>query len=120
MLKVIMSYEIARITRMPLGSFNMDAASCFDRIIMALGLLLCQRQGVPSGTCLMAATVLLYASFYIKTTHGISENWYSSTPENPTHGPGQGSRIGPALWVLLSCLMFAADVFHTKVKHFST
>jgi hypothetical protein len=107
MLKV-MSYEIARITRTPLGSFDMDAASCFDRIIMALGLLLCRRQGVPSGPCLMAATVLLYASFYIKTTHGISENWYSSSPESPTHGPGQGSRIGPALWVLLSCLMFIA------------
>jgi hypothetical protein len=107
MLKV-MSYEIARVTRTPLGSFDMDAASCFDRIIIALAMLLCRRQGVPSGTCIMAATVLLYAQFYIKTTHGISEDWYSSTFDFPTHGPGQGSRIGPALWVLVSCLMFAA------------
>jgi hypothetical protein len=106
MLKV-MSYEVSRLTRTPLGSFDMDAASCFDRIIMALGLLLCRREGVPSGTCIMAATVLLYAAFHIKTSHGVSYDYYSHSEEHPIHGPGQGSRIGPALWVLISCLMFA-------------
>jgi hypothetical protein len=84
----------------------MDAASCFDRIVTTLALLLCRREGVPSGTCIMAALVLLYAAFHIKTNHGVSYNYYSSTDAHPTHGPGQGSRIGPALWVLVSCLMF--------------
>jgi endonuclease/exonuclease/phosphatase family metal-dependent hydrolase len=106
MLKV-MSYEISRLTRSPLGSFDMDAASCFDRIIMALALLLCRREGVPSGTCIMAATVLMFAAFHIKTNHGVSYDWYSHSDDHPLHGPGQGSRIGPALWVLVSCLMFA-------------
>ena len=59
MLKV-MSYEVSRLTRTPLGSFDMDAASCFDRIIMALGLLLCRREGVPSGTGIIAALALLH------------------------------------------------------------
>jgi hypothetical protein len=98
---------VSRLTRTPLGSFDMDAASCFDRIIMALGLLLCHRKGVPSGTCIIAATVLLYAAFHIKTSHGVSYDYYSHSDEHPIHGPGQGSCIGPALWVLLSCLMFA-------------
>jgi hypothetical protein len=105
MLKV-MSYEIARHSRTPLGSFDMDARSCYNRIIIALAMFLCRRQGTPAGTCTMAATVLLTAAFFIKTTHGISPDSYSSTPDHPTHGPGQGSRIGPALWVLVSCLMF--------------
>ena len=55
----------------------------------------------------MAATVLLYAAFHIKTSHGVSYDYYSSSDDHPIHGPGQGSRIGPALWVLISCLMFA-------------
>jgi hypothetical protein len=104
----VMSYEIARLSRTPLGSFDMDAASCFDRIIIAFALLLCRRQGVSAGTCLMAAAVLLHADYFIKTAHGISPGSYSSSPFHPTHGPGQGSRIGPALWVLVSCLMFKA------------
>ena len=107
MLKV-MSYEIARHTRTPLGSFDMDAASCFDRIVIALSMLLCRRQGVSTGVCLMCATVLLQAHYFMKTAHGISPGSYTSTFWNPTHGPGQGSRIRPALWVLVSCLMFQA------------
>jgi hypothetical protein len=54
----------------------------------------------------MVATVLLYATYFMKTSHRISPGSYTSTFNNPTHGPGQGSRIGPALWVLISCLMF--------------
>jgi hypothetical protein len=104
----VMSYEIARLTRTPLGSFDMDAASCFDRIIINFAMLLCRRQGVPANTCLMAALVLLQADYFVKTAHGISPNSYSSTASHRTHGPGQGSRIGPALWVLISCLMFKA------------
>jgi len=50
----------------------------------------------------------IYGLDYIKTTHCISTKFYSSSPDNLIHGPGQGSPIGPALWVLLSCLMFAA------------
>ena len=104
----VMSYEISCLTRTPLGSFDMDATSCFDRIIIALSMYLCRRQGVKQGPCLMAAAVLLHANYFIKTAHGISPGSYSSTPVNPTNGPGQGSRIGPALWVLVSCLMFLA------------
>ena len=104
----VMSYEIARHTRTPLGSFDMDAASCFDRIVISLSMLLCRAQGVSTGICLMCATVLLQAHYFMKTAHGISPGSYTSTFWNPIHGPGQGSRIGPALWVLVSCLMFRA------------
>jgi hypothetical protein len=107
MLKV-MSYEIAQHSHTPLGSFDMDTTACYDRIIISLAMHLCHQQGTPAGSCIMAATVLLYASYYIKTTHGLSDDFYSSLPGHPTHGPGQGSRIGPAIWVLVSCIMFAA------------
>jgi hypothetical protein len=63
---------------------------------MALALLLCHHKGIPYGTCIMAAMVLLYATY-----------WYSSTEAHITHGPGQGwSCIGPSLWVLVSWLPY--------------
>jgi hypothetical protein len=104
----VMSHEITCSTQTSLGSFDMDATLCFDHIIIALSMLLCRKQGVPSGTCLMVASVLLYASYFMKTLHGISPGSYTSSFDNPTHGPGQGGCIGPALWVLISGLMFEA------------
>jgi hypothetical protein len=86
----------------------MDATSCFNRIIIALSMYLCRCQGIKPGPCLMAAAVLLHASYFIKTAHRISPGLYTSTPVNPTPGPGQGSCIRPALSVLVSCLMFLA------------
>jgi hypothetical protein len=32
----------------------------------------------------------------------------SSINDNPTHGPGQGSRKAPALWLVICCLLFEA------------
>jgi hypothetical protein len=113
MLKV-MTYKISHVTRLPLGSFDMDVTLSFVRIIMVVELLLCWHQGVPpSGTCIMAAMVLLTASYYIKTTHGVSsENYY---------GPRQGSHLSPTLcWVLISCLMFIAMDLYKMVQNSAT
>ena len=104
----LLSYEICRITRTPLASFDNDAKSCYDRIIIAMAMLLCQRAGMPVQACLMAAICLQQAQYYVKTKFGISTSFYRSTEESPTHGPGQGSRMGPVLWLLISCLLFAA------------
>ena len=104
----VLSYDIARTTRTTFGSFDNDAASCYDRIIIAMAMLLCRRQGMPSEVCLMAALCLLQANYYIKTKYGVSDASYGSTPAHPIHGPGQGSRMGPVLWLLISCIIFAA------------
>ena len=34
-----------------------------------------------------------------------SEDYYSSTATNPLHGPGQGSRATPSLWVLVGSII---------------
>ena len=71
-------------------------------------MLLCQRLGMPLPPCLMVALCLTHARYYIKTKFGISEAYYTSCDEFPTHGPGQGSRMGPVLWLIISCLLFTA------------
>jgi hypothetical protein len=92
----VMFYKIVHHTQMPIGSFGMDATSSFNRIAIALSMLLYRY---------MVATVLLQACYFMEISHGISPGSYTSTFRSPTHGLGQDSIIGPALWVLISCLM---------------
>ena len=108
LLHKILSYEVARLTRTPLATFDNDAKSCYDRIVMTFALMLCQKHGVPQSVCMMAAVSLLLAEYSIKTKYGVSTGTYSSTDEHPTHGPGQGSRMAPALWLIICCLLFEA------------
>jgi hypothetical protein len=104
----ILSYEISRLTRTPLGTLDNDAKACYDRIIMLFALLLCQKHGVPLSACKLSAKALIAAKYAIKTGFGISKVTYSSTIDQPTHGPGQGSRQASALWMVVSCLLFTA------------
>jgi hypothetical protein len=108
----ILSYEISRTTRTPLGTLDNDAKTCYDRIVMIFALILCQKHGVPLSACKLSAKALLYAKYSIKTGFGISDNTYSSTPMQPTHGPGQGSRQASSLWAVVSCLLFSAMYKH--------
>jgi hypothetical protein len=103
-----MSYEISRLTRTPLGTLDNDAKACYDRIVMSLALMICQKHGVPQSACMMVAMALITASYSIKTGFGVSEGTYSSTESQPTHGPGQGSRLASALWMIVSCICFSA------------
>ena len=56
--------------------------------------------------CVMAAMSLLLAESLIKSKYGVSSGSYSSINEHPTRGPGQGSRVAPALWLIICYLLF--------------
>ena len=57
-----MSYEISRLTCTPLGTLDNDAKACYNRIVMVLALMICQKYGVPQSACmLVGATALLTA-----------------------------------------------------------
>jgi hypothetical protein len=75
---------------------------------MVFALMLCQKHGVPQFVCRIAAMGLLMAECSIKTKHGVSLATCSSTDDHATHGPEQGSRMAPALWLVISCLLFEA------------
>jgi hypothetical protein len=79
-------------THTPLATFDNDAKSCCDRVIVVFALMLCQKNGVPQSVCMMAAMSLMMAECSIKTKCGVSSDTCSSTDGNLTHGPGQGTR----------------------------
>jgi hypothetical protein len=54
--------------------------------------------------------VLTHHSHKVKTSHGVSSGSYAFSSDSPIHGPGQGSRDGPASCVLTtSVLLHALD-----------
>jgi hypothetical protein len=54
------------------------------------------------------ATTWEQTSHSIKTLYGISKSGYANTPECLLFGPGQGSTIGPFLWLLCFLLILSS------------
>lgn len=60
-------FLIARLTKTNLTSFDNDAKSCYDRIVMLLASLRSQRLGLDSKACELFLRVLTKATYHVKT-----------------------------------------------------
>ena len=94
--------DVTRQTRRVMGMAGTDAKSCYDRMAHAPTSLSMQRLGVPKGPIASLFSVLQKSMHRIRTAYGDSEVLFTSTPENPIQGIGQGNGCGPAGWVALS------------------
>jgi hypothetical protein len=99
------TFSVNRIARINTASFDNDAKSCFDRIVMPLASLIAQRLGLSVQVCATWLKVLAMSKYSVKTAMGISEETYQTTPAHTIHGPGQGGRASPAIWAIISCLI---------------
>jgi hypothetical protein len=99
-----MTYSIAAMTHTDMITFDNDAKSCYDRIVLLPAMLRSRQLGMPPEPCKLLVKFLEQAQYHVKTRLGVSENWYSSTESQPLHGCGQGSRLAPALWCMVSTL----------------
>ena len=107
LLKTI-SYDYLRYTRHNAIMFDNDAKACFDRIIPSFGLMATERLGMPqSATKSMLATIK-GMRFVIRTAHGISSSFYTSTVVALILGVLQGSGAAPCIWLSLSCILLQA------------
>ena len=100
-------YSIVRLTKAQGSTFDNDAKSCFDRIVMLLPSILSQRLGMPAKACQLFLATLEKIKYHTKTIHGISEATYSTSADHTIHGPGQGSKAAPAIWTVVSCYLLA-------------
>ena len=69
---------------------------------MNLASLASQHMGMPEYICNWYLTMLQSAKYYIQLPNQTSEEYYTNTDQTPIHGPGQGSRAAPSIWVLVS------------------
>ena len=85
--------------------FDNDALACFDRIIVALGMLAARRCGMPTRAVQTHAQSLELMQYTVKTVYGISEHSHQGTPFEPLFGTGQGSGESPAVWLSLVVIL---------------
>jgi hypothetical protein len=56
--------------------FNNDATGCFDQIMVSLAMIAAFRLGMPRPVAWMHSSALLHMKYFVKTAHGISEEFY--------------------------------------------
>ncbi len=92
--------DLSRMLRTNYARFDNDASACYDRIIVALGMMAARRCGMPINAVRSHAKSLELMKYYtVKTMYGISEQSYSGTPFAPLFGTGQGSGASPSVWL---------------------
>jgi hypothetical protein len=102
-----LTYSILRLSKTNGTTFDNDAKSCYDRIVMLLVSIASQRLGMPTNVCELFQEILNQTQYYAKTVHGTSTMGYGTTPEHAIHGPGQGGRASPSIWTVISCLILS-------------
>jgi hypothetical protein len=97
-----LKYDTSYCARRTLFNFDNDATSCYDRIIVALASLINRKYGLNRRVVALHANTLQQAKFHLRTTQGISEEFYSHCVQFPIYGSGQGSGNSPAIWLFIS------------------
>jgi hypothetical protein len=107
--------DLCRTLKHNLARFDNDASACYDRIIVALGMLAARRCGMPTNAVSTHASALQYMKYKVKTIHGISEETYHKTQDSPLFGTGQGSGASPAVWLTLVVTLM--NTLDRVIKH---
>jgi exonuclease III len=97
--------SVLRLSRSNAVFLDNDAKSCYDRIVMLMASLCCQSIGMDKKACRLFLKTLDSARYHVKTQLGVSQEFYSTTREETMHGPGQGGRGSPSIWIAISCLL---------------
>jgi hypothetical protein len=100
-------YSILRLSKSNGSTFDNDAKSCYDRIVMLGASLMAQRIGMDKEVVELFLTMLEEVKYHAKTVYGISELSYQSSSDYGIHGPGQGGRASPSVWTVISCLILS-------------
>ena len=97
--------DMFRILKTNYARFDDNASACFDRIIVALGMLAARQCGMPESPIKSHAKALEFMKYTVQTVYGISEENYNVTPFAPLFGTGQGSEASPVVWLLLAVIL---------------
>ncbi len=98
-------YKISRQTKWPIVFIENDTMGCYDRLKNPLLLLQLRHLGAAASATKSLSNTWMNTWHNIKTLYGVSNLTYQNSTETPLFGPGQGSTLGPFLWLLLFCLI---------------
>ena len=113
-----LKYDLAYTTRRTLFNLDLDAASCYDRIVMSLASLVNRKYGMSRKVVLVNAKTLEEAQYKLRTSLGLSKASYSHSMQFPIHGSGQGAGNSPGIWLFISSTLFEVQEQQAKGARF--
>jgi hypothetical protein len=102
----MLTYSYSRVTRTPFACMDLDAKSCYNRIMASFGMLCSRYFGMPRDACILHGTTIAEMQHHVKTALGISSSFVQSTPDRVLYRSGQGSSRSPPLWMIISTILF--------------
>jgi hypothetical protein len=107
--KLIIDHQLYQ--RQPYAITSCDLKSCYDRIVHAPASLALQRIGIPRTEIISMFDSIQRMQHKIRTSFGDSSSTYGGTSSHgrwklPPQGVLQGNGSGPAVWVILSSVIF--------------
>jgi hypothetical protein len=104
----VLQHEMYRMSMKPGINFDLDATSCYDRILACLASICSRRVGLAKNVAYVNAATLEQARYHLKTKLGISTASYTHCETHPVHGTGQGSGNSPTIWCFVCSALFDA------------
>ncbi len=95
-------------TKTALILLNNDATSCFDRQIPNFFSMVCRHFGLPDDANFLFSELLKEMEYHIKTSSGISEEFYQHCSLFPIFGSGQGNGASAPIWLVVSVILMKA------------
>ena len=100
--------DYSALTRTPMGLFDNDCSSCYDRILIPISSLIARGMGIHRNAVLVHANTLEQAQYKLKLGKQTSADSYTNCAMWPLHGSGQGSANSPTIWCFISSKLFQA------------
>lgn len=91
---------------------DLDATSCYDRILTWVASICSRRVGINRTVAIVNSRTLEKARYHLKTDLQVSEESYQHCDAYPIYGTGQGSGNSPQLWCFVVSTLF--DAFTEK------
>ena len=97
--------DIMRQLRRPGTITGVDAASCYDRIVHSIIILIARHVGLNLIPLLALFGVIQHMKYYVRTGYGESTNMYGGIRNIPFQGTCQGNGASPTYWLLITMIM---------------
>jgi hypothetical protein len=83
----LISMDLCRILKLDMASFDNDASTCYDRIIVSPGMLAARRLGMPENAIRCNSQALMLMKYAVKT--------YTGSPTRPTRAHHSNHSLAP-------------------------